>query len=496
MFFNFKKKGKLIKKENSILDDWANAKTVEGFCAAIERLPNPDVVLKNAGKKISVLRTLINHYQVGTCLDSRKAGTLSKKWEIRQNNCNKNVYDFFLHVFQNIDIYQLIEDILDAPLFGYNPIEINYERDGSFIYPVGLVAKPQEWFYFNSEGDFFFKDRTMHGKRYIDFKSGNKFLLPRHKATYLNPYGQAILSRCFWNVAFITGGMEFFIKFCEKFGMPYIFGRYERSASDIEKKDMLQGLISMVQDAIGVLPNDSTVEIVQTGSSGSSDIYLGLVNKCEANISKAILGQTLTTESGDTGSYALGKAHMGIREDIVNSDKRLVEKTINHFIKILDSINFDSQTTPEFSFVEEEDLGVLRAERDNKIYSLGVDFSEEYILRTYGYKKGDIEITKRMEPIGVSMNYSDTTEPAPRVKRALQPGLPALSVPAPNSDALQSALNSIYNFFEKTGDYNEALNQMAELYPELSTKELEENLSKLLFISELKGRFDVQQQNK
>ena len=91
MFFN-KIKNKFIKKaqagadlgkrgvflkgpttDKSILDDWANTKTVEGFMSVIDILPNPDVVLKNAGKRLSVLRTLTNHYQVGTCIDSRKA---------------------------------------------------------------------------------------------------------------------------------------------------------------------------------------------------------------------------------------------------------------------------------------------------------------------------------------------------------------------------------------------------------------------------------------
>ena len=121
MFFN-KIKNKFIKKaqagadlgkrgvflkgpttDKSILDDWANTKTVEGFMSVIDILPNPDVVLKNAGKRLSVLRTLTNHYQVGTCIDSRKAGTLSNKWELRENNCNKAHFDFYDEIFKTID---------------------------------------------------------------------------------------------------------------------------------------------------------------------------------------------------------------------------------------------------------------------------------------------------------------------------------------------------------------------------------------------------------
>ena len=511
MFFN-KIKNKFIKKaqagadlgkrgvflkgpttDKSILDDWANTKTVEGFMSVIDILPNPDVVLKNAGKRLSVLRTLTNHYQVGTCIDSRKAGTLSNKWELRENNCNKAHFDFYDEIFKTIDIYKLIEDILDAPLYGHNPIEISYEKDGSYIIPVKLTSKPQEWFHFNSDGEFFFKDKNMDGKRLIDFENGLKFLLPRHKATFQNPHGQAILSRCFWNVAFINGGMEFLVKFAEHFGMPWIFGRYQRQLSEPEQKDFLYKLMQMAQNAIGIIPDDSRVEIVPTGSTGSSDIHLSLVNKCEANIAKSILGQTLSTESGQNGSYALGKAHMGVRDDIINADMRLVEKTVNHFIKIINSINFNDDEVPEFAFVEDEDLGIQKAERDIKVSSLGVEFSEEYILKTYGYQKDDIKIVPKQTNLS-GINFSDAEDEDNSAHKA--PESKDFFSAENLEKQITPALNPIIEFFEKNKNAEEALEKLAEVYPDLNTEELEEMLTKVIFISELKGRLDIQEHRK
>ncbi len=490
MFFK-KIKNKFIKNDKSILNDWANAKTVEGFMSAIEILPNPDVVLKNAGKRLSVLRTLTNHYQVGTCIDSRKAGTLSNKWELRENNCNKAHFNFYNEIFKTLDIHKLIEDILDAPLYGYNPIEISYEKGGNYIVPVKLTAKPQEWFHFNSDNEFFFKDKNMGGKRPIDFENGLKFLLPRHKPDFLNPYGQAILSRCFWNVAFINGGMEFFIKFAEHFGMPWVFGRYQRQITKEEQNTFLAKLVQLAQNAVGIIPDDSRVEIVQTGSSGSSDIHLSLVSKCEANIAKAILGQTLSTEPGTSGSYALGTAHMGVRDDIVNADMRLVEKTINHLIKIINTINFGDNEIPSFAFVEDEDLGIQKAERDIKVSSLGVEFSEDYILKTYGYQKGDIKIVPKQVSSFGGMNFSDAEDENSSSHTA--PGTKDFFSAENLEKQINPALNPIIEFFEKSKNAEEALEKLADVYPNLNTEELEEMLTKVIFISELKGRLDIQE---
>ncbi len=477
--FNKDKKLITLNDKKAIYESWATTKTASGFLSVIERLPNPDVVLRYAGKNISVLRTLENHYQVGACIESRKAGTLSFDYSLNEKSCNKERLSFYQEIFNNIDIYKLIEDILDTPLYGYNPIEINWEKAGNYIIPISLIAKPQEWFYFNSDGDFFFKDRTQDGKRQIDLNSV-KFLLPRYRASYLNPYGKALLSRCFWNVAFIQGGMEFWVRFAEKYAMPYIFGKYNRSMTNAEKDQFLQALVNMVQDAAAVIPSDGSVEIMQAGTSANSDIYSKLITKCENNISKAILGQTLSTDIGSSGSYAASKSHMEIRSDIVESDKKLVENTINHFIRMINFINFNDNNFPVWNFKDSEDLGLEKAQRDNQIALLGVEFSEEYILRTYGYQKGDIKIIPKQ-------NNNDSNFEAHNDENFQE----QIINPVQLSNPISPQLNKIIDFFDKTRDSDEALEKLEKLYPKLNFEELEEILTKIIFISELKGRTDV-----
>ena len=483
--FKFKKLNFNIKKDKSIYEDWANCKTAEGFFSMIDKLPNPDIILRKSGKSIEVLRELENHYQVGTCIDSRKAATKSKNFQLIEGNTPKNHIDVYRDIFDTLDIDNLIDSILNAPLYGYSPIELTWEKDGNYIIPVKAVEKPQEWFYFNSDGEFFFKDKNAGGKRKIDL-DGIKFLLPRHKATYKNPYGQAILSRCFWNVAFINGGMEFWIKFTEKLGMPWIFGKYDRSMTDPEKKDFLTALVNMVQDAVGLIPNDGSVDVIQTGSSGNSEIYKLLVDQCEKNISKSILGQTLTTDVGSVGSLAAGKVHADVRDDIAQSDSKLVEKTINKFIQYINAINFNDAEIPHYSIVE-EDFGLQVAERDSKVYSLGVNFSEDYIMRTYGYQKGDINITDRFNN-NAGYNYSDTESKSEIKSDNTLDLLENLTDLKDFKNVINPALNNVIEFFNTTRDAEETLEKLAEIYPLIDTKNLEEMLAKVIFMAEVLGR--------
>ena len=84
--------------------------------------------------------------------------------------------------------------------------------------------------------------------------------------------------------------------------MPHFIGKHPRGAGKEETNPLADMLEDMVQDAIAVIPDDSSVEIQEADKTSSAEIYDKLIDKMNAEISKAILGQTLTNEMGNTGS--------------------------------------------------------------------------------------------------------------------------------------------------------------------------------------------------
>ena len=116
-------------------------------------LPNPDKILSKTGKSIEIYSNLKNDPHVWACIQSRKSGLVCLNYEIIDNGCENKLLNEVKSIFANLDIHQIERDILEALLFGFQPIEIiwNYSKESKQIYPEKLIAKPQEWFVFDMD---------------------------------------------------------------------------------------------------------------------------------------------------------------------------------------------------------------------------------------------------------------------------------------------------------------------------------------------------------
>lgn len=466
-------------KEKSFYNELINIDNADGMYNVLDKLPNPDVLLRKTGKGIKTLRSLLSNYQVGTCVESRKAGVLSKKWRLDQGDCPDKEFEFWQDVFKYFDFHNFIENILETPLFGFVPFEIKYEKDGNYIVPLKAEAKPQEWFYFNQNGDLHFN--TKNGNKLINTNSP-KIIVAKHRANLLNPYGEALLSRCFWNVAFINGGMQFWSKFMEKYGMPFAVGKCDSSRPKEEKIALFTALKRMVQDAIAVIPTDGSVDLIEPNDkSGSSEIYENFIKKCENNISKVILGQTLTTDIGSSGSYAAANTHQQVREDLIQNDVRLCEKTCQDFINKVHAINFSDFNPPKLLIYDEEKIDQTLAERDNKLKTLGVKFTKAYIQKAYNLAEDDFHLDETAEE---NANFSDSADFENDFEKMEKVANNLKDV----DEMFNPLLNPIITLFKETKNADECMERLAEVFPQMDTKKLEETLTKVIFIAELLGR--------
>jgi phage gp29-like protein len=441
-------------------------------------LPNPDPILKRQGKDISIYRDLTCDAHVFSNIESRKAGVLSMEWEIDRGKSKSRVARFIEDLFNDeaFDLYRVMEEILEAPLYGYQPLEIMWHLE-----PLEVLGKPQEWFLFDHENRL--RYRPLRGPAAGELLPERKFLLPRHRASYDNPYGQPVLSRVFWPAAFKKGGLKFWTIFTEKFGMPFIVGKHRRNedAKEIDKfADMLE---NMVQDAIAVIPDDGSVELLERKGTGGGDVYGGLLKVCNAEMSKAILGQTLTTEVGDRGSFAASKTHSGIRQDIVDTDRRLVEKTINQLIDWVVEVKFGDVLRPRFGLWEEEDVDKDLAERDKILKDTGVNFTKQYFQRAYGFEEDDFEISGS-EDVPAAGEFAEDEKPAATTDQAvLDAAIDALD-PKDLQGQVEQMLAPVMEMISGGASYNEVLEKIAGTYPDMEVTKLEQFLSHAIFVTE------------
>jgi phage gp29-like protein len=106
-----------------------------------------------------------------------------------------------------------------------------------------------------------------------------------------------------------------------------------------------------------------------------------------------VLGQTLTTEIGNTGSYAAAQTHNEVREHIAAADRRRISTAFNRLAAVYTFYNFGINAKPPlFEFVKDEDLRIEQADRDVKMYQFGWRPTREYIKRQYGMQDDDFEL--------------------------------------------------------------------------------------------------------
>lgn len=462
-------------------------------------LPNPDPILKKQGKDLSIYKELRSDAQVRAEIIKRKAGALGRQWEIVAGESPEHVKDAVDVAFRRLDLHKVIGELLNATLYGYQPLEVMWQPVGSLVMPSAIIGKPPEWFVFSADNELRFrtKDSGPEGEEL----PARKFLLAQYDASYENPYGEPALSGCFWPVTFKRGGLKFWLMFTEKYGMPFITGRYRPGTSSREIDNLLDMLENMIQDAVAAIPDDSSVEIHEAaGKAASAEIYERLLDFCNAEISKSIVGQTLTTEVGAVGSYAAAKTHGDVLNDIVDGDARLAENTLNELIRWIVDINFGANVpAPTFSLYEPEDVDQEQAERDSTLSApmerSGLRFSREYYKKTYGLNDEDLE-DALPNPSSMFPNFSETPPETLAEMKQEQAAVDDLAEGADNSTLLQeqaeALLKPVQKLIEEASSYEEVMTALAETYPKMNSTQLEERLARAMFVAEVYGRVNAQ----
>lgn len=117
--------------------------------------------------------------------------------------------------------------------------------------------------------------------------------------------------------------------FAEVFGMPVRVARYDATATEDEKRELLHMLESLGSNAAGIFSRAVDLQIIEANRGTSGPPYERLVDFLNREMSKAWLGQTLTTDiAGQSGSVAASRVHEEVRKDILADDIRKEGRTI------------------------------------------------------------------------------------------------------------------------------------------------------------------------
>ncbi len=272
-----------------------------------------------------------------------------------------------------LTIESVLFDILDAIGKGFSATEIIWDTDNREWFPRRLRWRDPRWFMFDwvsgeellvrtlregppiptegeaaPEGGAHFKGAGL----FTQFRAGvgiqpmteplipYKFITHFAKAKAGLPIRGGLARAAGWCYLFKNYVLKDWMTFSEVFGQPLRVGKYGAGASEQDKQTLLQAVANIGTDAAAIIPESMVIDFTEARQGGSSELYQSFCEYLDAQVSKAVLGQTLTTEMPAGGSRAAAQVHDAVRWDILSADARRLASTLNRdLVKPLVDLN-------------------------------------------------------------------------------------------------------------------------------------------------------------
>jgi phage gp29-like protein len=290
--------------------------------------------------------------------------------------------------------------------------------------------------------------------------------------------------------------------------MPYHVGKLPRGKGQDEYDKLRDLLEDMVQDAIAVIPDDASVEILSQGSNSSSaDNYEKLIESCKKEISVVNLGHENAARS-TPGRLGGEDVAVKVMDNIRDVDTKMVEATVNQLIDWIYFLNFGDGPRPKFSMWVPEEVDKELADRDQVLYQTGVRFTKPYFVKNYQLEEEDFDLP--VAPPPPDPNAPPAPGLIPKFKEKAKPVTPEVAAKEyPDQAALEDALSSmdpahLQSMMEtllkpvlpllQTGtDAETVMKKLAECYPLMDESQLQQLLAQAIFVMQTFARLKSQQ---
>lgn len=250
-------------------------------------------------------------------IQTRVLKVLGLRFKIADNKTKKEINektDLFLKQW----FYKFINMAMQSILYGHSLIQIDNIVNGE-IGDISLVPRrhirPELGIYCIKQLD----------------DSGITYRTPEYSNWLIevgDSYDLGLLMKAVPNVLWKKNAQMCWSEYCEIFGMPLRVGKTNtRSNDDLDRIE--SQLQRMGSAAYAVLQAGETVEFIESTKGDAYNVYNQLVERCNSEISKLILGQTLTSDTGKSGTRAQGEVHERVGDAITRADLMFIEHVVN-----------------------------------------------------------------------------------------------------------------------------------------------------------------------
>lgn len=261
------------------------------------------------------LEELDTHYS--GVLRARKRATTKLPLTVDANGAKAEIAEAVDRLMQESLVRKALRGMLDALGKGYSCTEIMWQSSASGWEPRELKWRDPRFFSFSHEDytTVMLQTDLTHPEPLPPFK----FIYHQPELKSGLPIRNGLARLCAWVWLYKHYTLRDWMNLLEIYGLPVRVGRYKQNASREDIDILKQEVINLGHDAAAVIPEEMDIQFVQIGNaSGQGAIFEKAARYFDQALSKAVIGQTMTTESG--GSLAQAKVHMQVAHDITEGD--------------------------------------------------------------------------------------------------------------------------------------------------------------------------------
>jgi len=395
-------------------------------------------------------------------------------------------------------------DILDAVGKGISFTEIIWEVSEGQYLPARLERCDPRFFKYDRDGRTPLLRGGEDGKGQDSPLPAFKFIQMQIKAKSGLPIRSGLARIAAWSWMFKAYTQRDWAIFTQTYGQPIRVGKYHAGASQDDRDTLYRAVANIAGDCAAIIPEGMDIDFVEAQNvSAGSALYEKRADWLDRQISKAVLGQTNTTDAqaGGLGS-SQADAHNDVREDIEKADGKSASAVFNRdLVRPWCDLEFGPGSAyPKVTIArpEQEDLKLL-SESLKEMVPLGLRVSATEIRSKFGLSDPG-ETDEILTAPASAPNAFDPARPgadrnALTLHARQSPKHPAEIIALQLADKgdthVREMASTIETMLQRAGDLHEFRAMLASAFGDIDSAALADVIAGGLAAAHAAGRSDV-----
>lgn len=208
-------------------------------------------------------------------------------------------------------------DLADALAKGYSVVEMMWTTGANAWTVSGFEWRDPRLFQFDRVAGTELRLRDDFSTDGVPLPPA-KFIVHVPKLKSGMPIRGGLARVAMWAFMLKSFSLKDWMAFLDVYGIPWRVGKWHAGASEDDKRALLRAVAEIASDGAAIIPEQMVIELIEAKSGSHTDAFEKICDYLDKQMSKAVLGQTMTADDGS--SMAQAQVHNEVRLDIGKAD--------------------------------------------------------------------------------------------------------------------------------------------------------------------------------